>query len=72
MLAVLLVLVVVGTLRSENGGDRVPERVVIGEVDVSGLDIGDSSAVGDIQLDASKYTVMTSADVAVAAAQSTY
>lgn len=37
ILATLLVLVIVGTIRAENGGDRVPERVLIGDVDVSGL-----------------------------------
>lgn len=37
ILSILLVLVIVGTIRAENGGDRVPERVLIGDVDVSGL-----------------------------------
>ena len=37
VLAVLLGLVIVGTIRAENGGDRVPESVLIGDVDVSGL-----------------------------------
>lgn len=37
------------------------------EVDVSNLKIGESLTAGDVQLDASKYTLVTAADVAIAA-----
>jgi large subunit ribosomal protein L25 len=37
------------------------------EVDVSALNIGDSLAVEDLPIDTSKYTVLTAADIAVAA-----
>jgi large subunit ribosomal protein L25 len=36
------------------------------EVDVSGLHIGETATVADIELDSAKYTVLTAADVALA------
>ncbi|MCO5061808.1 MAG: 50S ribosomal protein L25 [Kiritimatiellae bacterium] len=37
------------------------------DVDVSALDLGDSLTAGDVKLDAAKYTLVTDADLAIAA-----